>query len=487
MLKIFVSYCNEDRLAQILIPYFVRSLLAHAVFWCKRSTCDAPFSHQQIHSEIAQADIALLLVNQAYLDSQYIQIIELPKIIERTSKGKLHTVAILLGSCTWMSHAFLASGHVYTPSPSPIIDRDYNVIRKPIRDALACLFDAMNHCIVTKTWISRLMDFRYHSSCLDQREKIFLWIYEMNSPGGAFTEKRDTDMPSTISVHSSPGDLPRGLYRDHWKSANRDIVDCTVFAPPEAVPGESLLVQVFAHLAKQVKQVNAAAVEFDPETQRRGYTSLGTEIAFGSMLTFELCAGNLVVPDPVLTLRWNGRPDSVQFEVMVPAKNPVKSVVAKLLVRQNDTPIGRVLFKIMITPAATETSNNLMPVGEALRFKHAFISYASEDRDEVLRRIQMLSTVGICFFHDLLNLDPGQRWAQQLFKHIDSSDVLFLFWSRAASKSKWVRREWEYALQQKGLDFIQPVIIEGPPIVAPPRKLSPLHFNDKMLYLMCKD
>jgi hypothetical protein len=96
----------------------------------------------------------------------------------------------------------------------------------------------------------------------------------------------------------------------------------------------------------------------------------------------------------------------------------------------------------------------------------------------------MLRLVGITYFQDLLSIEPGQRWAQQLYRHIDTSDVLFLFWSTPAKRSKWVTKEWRYALKQKGLDFIKPVIIEGPPPVPPPRALAKLHFNDWLQYVI---
>ena len=47
---------------------------------------------------------------------------------------------------------------------------------------------------------------------------------------------------------------------------------------------------------------------------------------------------------------------------------------------------------------------------------------------------------------------PGDRWARKLYLHIDESDVMFLFWSTAAKKSKGVEEEWRYALRVKG-DF----------------------------------
>ena len=43
-------------------------------------------------------------------------------------------------------------------------------------------------------------------------------------------------------------------------------VDCTVFAPPAARPGDPILVQVFVHLPIQDVEARALATEFDTET-----------------------------------------------------------------------------------------------------------------------------------------------------------------------------------------------------------------------------
>jgi hypothetical protein len=34
----------------------------------------------------------------------------------------------------------------------------------------------------------------------------------------------------------------------------------------------------------------------------------------------------------------------------------------------------------------------------------------------------------------------------EIYRHIDESDILLLFWSSAAKKSKCVKLEWRYAL-----------------------------------------
>jgi hypothetical protein len=96
----------------------------------------------------------------------------------------------------------------------------------------------------------------------------------------------------------------------------------------------------------------------------------------------------------------------------------------------------------------------------------------------------MLRVAGIQCFQDVLDLEPGERWEKQLWKRIDESDVLFLFWSDHAKSSRWVGEEWRYGLKQRGLDFIRPVILQRKPFVEPPLELKELHFNDKLLAMI---
>ena len=61
----------------------------------------------------------------------------------------------------------------------------------------------------------------------------------------------------------------------------------------------------------------------------------------------------------------------------------------------------------------------------AHRYSLVFISYATPDRAEVLKRVQMLKMMKIKFFQDLLDFEPGARWEMGLFRHIDECDLFF--------------------------------------------------------------
>jgi hypothetical protein len=192
----------------------------------------------------------------------------------------------------------------------------------------------------------------------------------------------------------------------------------------------------------------------------------------------------------VQSMVWLGATESVQFGVSVPKRCPPGSVVGTLTVSQEWIPIGHIKFTLTVTAGPKHSSLLNLAVGEtARRYKMAFISYASEDRTAVLERVQVLPTVGIQTFQDVLNLEPGERWERSLYRHIDESDIVLLFWSNSARRSKWVRREVRYALDRKQGDKfappeIGPVIIEGPPVPPPWKELAYLHFNDPRIYIM---
>jgi hypothetical protein len=269
-----------------------------------------------------------------------------------------------------------------------------------------------------------------------------------------------------------------------------DEVECSVFAPPRASPGSVLFVQMFAHTPAQTEAAEQLARQFDEQSRRRGFSTLDLPVPRGAELTFHLVLPGLEILKAVEQLVWRGRPGSVQFSVAVPDNFVPGVVIGTALISRDNITVGHIKFKLEVTAGEQLQADNVAPSGvESRRYRKAFISYASADRDEVLKRVQMLRQVGIDFFQDLLDLEPGVRWEQQLYRHIDDSDLFLLFWSSSARQSNWVMEELRYALQRKGTNElaapeIQPVVIEGPPPTPPPNELAHLHFNDYFLYFI---
>lgn len=274
-----------------------------------------------------------------------------------------------------------------------------------------------------------------------------------------------------------------------WKKGK--FVDCTVFAPPSVAPKDDFLIQVFVHLPNQASKVVESAKHFDEETEIRGYTNLEIRVKAYSKLGFHLHMPDLLVNENFHSLTWNGRPGAVQFHVSVQENAEPRNVVGKVTVSQGSVPIGHIIFKIKILPAFSLRQNGInIPVGETSKtYTTAFISYASEDRNKVLPRVQMLKYFGIKYFQDILDLSPGDRWQRRLFSFIDRADLFLLFWSNNSKNSQWVRKETQYALARKGESddappAIIPVIIEIPPPLPPWEELSHLHFNDREVYFI---
>ncbi len=268
-----------------------------------------------------------------------------------------------------------------------------------------------------------------------------------------------------------------------------DDVSTTVFAPTEAAPGNSFLVQVFAHLPEQAEALDEIAREADEDARRRISAQLQKTIKRGTVLTFNLTMAGLEIDAPAQSCVWNGTPALVQFGVTVPKDSEPRDILGLVIVCENTVPIGHLRFKFRIATAASVKVIDPVRVGNASRYRQAFISYASPDRNEVLKRVQMLNSLKLKFFQDLLTLEPGDEWEKAIYQYIDESDVFFLFWSKAASESAWVKKEIQYAMRRKdnreeAAPEIVPVIIEGPPPASPPSQLQFLHFNDKFLYFI---
>ena len=296
--------------------------------------------------------------------------------------------------------------------------------------------------------------------------------------------------------------LLKRLFSRDWRLA--DPVDCTVFAPPSVAQGDRLLVQVFAHRPDQAEETRGLAQEIDEHARKRGFKSLEMGIERGTSLTFHLHVPGIKLAMSTQRLVWQGRPTYVEFAVQAPSEVPIGTVIGRVTVSRDNIPIGSIMFRLAIVekngaPRAPNTllsdtianrRGSLLPVGDRIRrYKKAFISYASKDRSEVLKRVQMLRLARIRYFQDVLKLEPGDRWERKLYRHIDRSDLFLLFWSTNAKESKWVLEEARYAIKRKGGNDLAPpdvipVIIEGPPVPKPPEDLAHLHFNDYLIYFM---
>ncbi len=265
-----------------------------------------------------------------------------------------------------------------------------------------------------------------------------------------------------------------------------DTILCTAYSPDVVEKDEEFIVAAFASLPEQKSEIETAAQLIDDELVKRAEKFLNLKVKNGQEIVFVLHIDGCEIDDPTQEIIWQGEIASVEFGVKVLPEFTGSKLLAKLQISINGIPVGNIKFRIKVDADSTQIVKQDAPV-KATAYKNAFISYASPDRDEVLRRTQMLSATGITFFQDIMQLKPGELWEKSLYKHIDKCDVFYLFWSTSAKNSKWVMEEYKYAqsLQSQGNAIeIIPVPIEGPPAPDPPDELSHLHFNDGFLYFI---
>ncbi len=113
----------------------------------------------------------------------------------------------------------------------------------------------------------------------------------------------------------------------------------------------------------------------------------------------------------------------------------------------------------------------------------AFISYASPDREQVVDILQGMRKArpDMDIFFDRESLKSGDNWETRIINEISRRDILFLCWSESAKASEWVEKEWRYALNNKGIESIEPIPLISPDKCPPPDELKSKHFFDKEL------
>jgi hypothetical protein len=266
------------------------------------------------------------------------------------------------------------------------------------------------------------------------------------------------------------------------RTAIQDRVTFSVFAPRAIRQSQSFVLDVWAHLTEQTRQVDSLAAEVGREKK----VGVKTEVSVtsGTILSVLLEISSLQVLEPVDTLAWEGKPANASFSVEVPSDAPLGTHAGRVTVSAYGVRITKILFCLNIQPSGADPDEGFASLKTTERTVHtAFASYSSLDRNEAFARVQGMKKIlpDLDVFLDVLSLRSGQDWEQQLRHHIPGKDVFFLFWSANAACSKEVEKEWRLALDLRGLEYIDPVPLVDPRESPPPKELASLHFND--LYL----
>jgi len=266
-----------------------------------------------------------------------------------------------------------------------------------------------------------------------------------------------------------------------------DNVHFTVSSPPTTQPGKQIIVDVWSHLERQRAEVihrveqSRISTDLPPVIRQKG----PFKIERGTILMVRLKFPELNVEPTEDTILWEGEIGNASFVVHVPLETSEGIKTGLVTIHwEGGFQIARVPLQLLI-------SNNVVsskPIEHSFNnISNAFASYASEDGDDVLARIQGMQKVmpSLNVFYAEAELHSGEHWQDRLRQEILKRDVLYLFWSEAASRSKWVEWEWQCGYSERGIDFIDPCPLVSPEVVPPPKELADkLHFNDWILAFM---
>jgi hypothetical protein len=300
----------------------------------------------------------------------------------------------------------------------------------------------------------------------------------------------DTEEAAALSLAGTkdqPQTPQNGGVADTSPTDSRQI-DIAAFAPPEVAPGDDFYIQVVLLSPEQLSAATALAKELEPSSELYRCIPLKVPIRKGDQIRVTLEGRGADILEAEQSFIWQGYVAHIAFAARLPARHGQRDYKPLIRIFLNSAPVG--IIELKVKAILNSQSADVAPVTEkALRFNQVFLSYASDDRVKVLEMAKILKAQKIDFFQDVLSLEPGQRWEREIYKKIAICDAFFLFWSSHAKKSEWVIREALLALQYQkaspdGAPYFMPIIIEGPPIVTPPKELHEIHFNDPIQYMI---
>lgn len=110
--RVFVSYSHQDRkyLASNSLLGYLKGLEREGFeFWHDQNILAGEIWSEEIRKQMASADIALVLVSQAFLNSQYCQEEEIASFITERKQRGLIIVPVILSACYWEGYEWLRS------------------------------------------------------------------------------------------------------------------------------------------------------------------------------------------------------------------------------------------------------------------------------------------------------------------------------------------------------------------------------------------
>ena len=302
-----------------------------------------------------------------------------------------------------------------------------------------------------------------------------------NETANAAQIQSATVTPDQHPTEEIPPDTNSDVVEDDTGSngAAKDEVEFLALAPNPVPPARTFRV----HVNIQKLPENMAS----PSSEMASFETLVAEVQRGARVGLVLEAGDtrtiagvsakrerLLVDAPYQALTWSGRNLVADFVVHSPSlqKRRRRVRVQSTLwitcgrIGVVEIPKGKINIEIDVDANLADVSElieyrpdhsqvlthkqmnsriklaNLAGVGQnAALFETSLITYAHADRKVVGNFIRALSASYRNPYVDVLDMDRGPNWLVQIAAQIEDSDIIFLFWSKAAAASPSIREE----------------------------------------------
>lgn len=259
------------------------------------------------------------------------------------------------------------------------------------------------------------------------------------------------------------------------QSAPLSLTDArfAVYAPSHVERGTQFVLEVWAFAPELDALV---AQEATKQGRRQLLGSKGpVAVTIGKTLAVSVAIPGFHVDPAIDAVVWDGTKANTSFVLFASRDAAIGSHVGSATVSSGALPVAVVRFELVVAEKELEVRRHL--TDEQIRIHSLFASYASDDRIDVLQWARGAEVAGLEVFLDVLALREGSAWEMELVRQVPAKDLFCLFWSAAASRSKWVDMEWRCALAARGLDYIHPVPLADPRVVPPPDELRSKLFS----------
>ena len=266
-------------------------------------------------------------------------------------------------------------------------------------------------------------------------------------------ELQETELPAPVTDHV-------------WFSA---------VSPEVVVSGDPFILEIWAHLA-----ADRSALEARDPFKRWSREKGPAVVPRGACLAVTVAIDAFGVRGVRDIMHWLGTKGNASFGIDVPSTVSPGSYLGSAVVELEHLRLTTLHFIVQVGRRTSDVRVDI--TGRDERVRTAFASYASQDREQVLARVQGMQAIlpDLEVFLDVVSLRSGERWRERILEEVSSRDAFYLFWSKHASESTWVDYEWRAAVDVRGSAFIDPIPLESLP---PPPELSHLHFGHWTLAL----